>query len=237
MDSTLEYFDYQAPLYDVYQSRCVPKYEEMVTVATEFLTYAHAQSPAVKILDVGCGTGNTTRALAKLFPKARFACVDGSKKMIGISREKLADLPVEFHHFDIETGGWDRTWSAQTFDAVISVLVLEHLPFQAYRRFLDDVQKVMKPGAWLVAVEGYGGAINQRVYFEKMARLEQEAVAAGVLTRDQLDEMKQISAEKESHFYSEPEEKRIWWLESGLTEVCIIWQYYCVAAMVGRKPT
>jgi tRNA (cmo5U34)-methyltransferase len=237
MNITLEFFDYQAAIYDAYQGRCVPKYEEMISVATDFLAHMYGQSQSIAILDVGCGTGNTTKALSKLFAKARFSCLDGSEKMIASAREKLADLPVEFHHLDIGTEGWDRTWSEQTFDAVTSVLVLEHLPFHVYRKFLHNVQRVMKPGAWLVAVEGYAGAVNQRVYFEEMERLGQEAIAAGVLTKDQLEEMKKMSAEKESHFFAGPEEKKTWWLESGLTEVCTIWQYYCVGAMVGRKPS
>ena len=224
MSVTLEFFDYQAAVYDVFQGRCVPKYEEMILVATDFLAHMYGQSQGVTVLDVGCGTGNTTKALSKLFPKARFSCLDGSEKMITIASEKLADLPVEFHHLDIGTEGWDRTWSEQTFDAVISVLVLEHLPFHVYRTFLQDVQRVMKPGAWLVAVEEYAGAVTQRVYFEKMGRLEREAIAAGVLTKGQLEEMKKISSEKESHFFAEPEEKKTWRLESGLTEVCSMWQ-------------
>jgi tRNA (cmo5U34)-methyltransferase len=236
MSVTLEYFDYQASVYDAYQGCCVPKYDEMITEATEFLTHMFSQSQGIRILDVGCGTGNTTRALSKLFPKAGISCLDGSERMIALARQKLGKLPVEFHHLDIGTEAWNGPWSEQTFDAVISVLVLEHLPFPVYRKFLKDVQEVMKPGAWLVAVEGYAGAMNQRVYFEKMARLEQEAVLAGILTRGQMEEMKQISAEKESHFFAEPEEKKGWWLESGLIEVWTIWQYYCVGVMVGRKP-
>jgi cyclopropane fatty-acyl-phospholipid synthase-like methyltransferase len=236
MSITLEFFDYQAAIYDAYQSRCVPMYEEMISVTADFLSHMYARSQSIRILDVGCGTGNTTRAISKLFPKARFSCIDGSEKMITIAGKKLADLSVEFHHLDIGTGGWDRTWNEQTFDAVTSVLVLEHLPFHVYRRFLLAVQKVMKAGAWLVAVEGYAGEVNQRVYFEKMRLLEQEAISDRVLTKDQLEEMKKMSAEKESHYFAEPEEKKGWWIESGLTEVSIIWQYYCVGAMVGRKP-
>jgi len=236
MSLTLEYFDYQASVYDAYQGRCVPKYEEMIAVTAEFLFHMAPQSKDLRILDVGCGTGNTIQAVSKLFPDAGFSCMDGSKEMISIAGKKLGNLAVEFHHLDIGTQGWNRTWTDQPFDAVTSVLVLEHLPFHVYRKFLQDVQKVMKPGAWLVAVEGYAGAMNQRVYFEKMARLEQEAILAGVLTKNQLEEMKKISVEKESHFFAAPEEKRKWWLESGLIEVFIIWQYYCVGAMVGRKP-
>lgn len=236
MSVTLEYFDYQASVYDAYQGCCVPKYEEMIAVATEFLIHMFPQSQSIRILDIGCGTGNTTRALSQFFPKAGISCLDGSEKMIAIARRKLGELPVAFHHLDIGTEGWNGAWSEQTFDAVISVLVLEHLPFEVYRKFLRDVQEVMKPGAWLVAVEGYADAINQRVYFEKMTRLEQESVLAGILTKDQMEEMKRISAEKEAHFFAEPEEKKRWWLESGLIEVCTIWQYYCVGVMVGRKP-
>jgi hypothetical protein len=31
------------------------------------------------------------------------------------------------------------------------------------------------------------------------------------------------------------EEKKRWWTEAGFADVESIWQYYCVAILVGRK--
>ena len=63
---------------------------------------------AAAVLDVGCGTGATTLAIArKLGPHARCVGVDISEQMIALARRRAADAPVEFvvadagsHRFD-----------------------------------------------------------------------------------------------------------------------------------------
>jgi len=236
MNQTLEFFEFQASVYDQYQYNCVPQYEEMVSVAVDFLgRFCHA-SRDPNILDLGCGTGNTSLALTKRFPDVRLSCADGSQQMIDLARSKLAPRAVEFQCTDFATPGWSAPWKAETFDAVISVLVLEHLPFPAYRALLQEVYGIMKPGAWFLAVEGHAGRLNQQLYFDLMAMWETRAVAAGKLTREQLQEIKSISAEKETHHFALVEEKRQWWEEAGFAEVTTIWQFYCVSTMAARKP-
>jgi SAM-dependent methyltransferase len=63
---------------------------------------------ATAVLDVGCGTGATTLAIArKLGPHARCVGVDISEQMIALARQRAADAAVEFvvadagrHRFD-----------------------------------------------------------------------------------------------------------------------------------------
>lgn len=62
-----------------------------------------------RILDLGCGTGGHAIPLARM--GYRVTGIDSSKPMIGIAREKAADLPVEFLHQDMRElslpGGFD----------------------------------------------------------------------------------------------------------------------------------
>lgn len=236
MNSTTEYFDFQAPLYDLYQRGCVPKYDEMIRISTEFLAHFLAGQHGVRILDMGCGTGNSTEALLKLLPGARFICVDGSTGMLAAAERKLVSAPVEFHCLDLEQEEWPKDWERETFDAAMSVLVLEHLTPQGYRRILAQLLRRLKPNAWFVAVEGYSGEFNQTLFFGEMNKLEEQALVDGLITPNQLEEMKKLSAEKERHYFADLDEKKRWWIEAGFVGVTSIWQYYCVAALVGRKP-
>jgi tRNA (cmo5U34)-methyltransferase len=236
MNKTIDFFEFQASVYDRYQFNCVPQYEEMVSIAVDFLARYCTRSPAPSILDLGCGTGNTSRALTGRFPDVRLTCADGSQQMIDLARAKLSPRDVEFHCTDLATPGWGAPWQPGTFDAVISVLVLEHLPFPEYRALLKEVLRLMKPGAWFVAVEGHAGPLNQQLYFGLMTEWEARAVTEGKLTQEELREIKAISAEKETHYFALPEEKRRWWEEAGLADATTIWQFYCVSVMVARKP-
>src|SRR3954471_2872082 len=43
------------------------------------------------VLDVGCGTGRVTEALAAMVPSARILALDASEAMVALARERLGD--------------------------------------------------------------------------------------------------------------------------------------------------
>ncbi|MCO8271679.1 class I SAM-dependent methyltransferase [Actinoplanes sp. TRM 88003] len=68
-----------------------------------------------RVLDVGCGTGRTTVAVAeRLAPDARVQGVDISASMIGAAETRAPDL--DFLCADVQ----EHEWEPQSFDAVIS---------------------------------------------------------------------------------------------------------------------
>jgi tRNA (cmo5U34)-methyltransferase len=238
MNSTLHNFSFQANVYDSYQKSCIPKYEEMNSIAAGFVGHVLGGIHTPRILDLGCGTGNTSIAVKGMLSDARVSCVDGSEEMLNQARKKLTPRfgpDMEYSLADLGANAWTGPWKEETFDAVISVLVLEHLPFGSYRAVVEGVGGLLSPGGWFVAVEGYGGALNQELFFGEMARWEERAIAEQRITSTQLLQIKEISAQNEKHYYSTMDEKRQWWIESGFSDVGFIWQYYCVAILVGRK--
>jgi ubiquinone/menaquinone biosynthesis C-methylase UbiE len=66
------------------------------------------------VLDVGCGTGNLTRALVdRLSPAGRVVAVDISPRMIALARRKIEDPRVEWlqadaAHLDLADESFDR---------------------------------------------------------------------------------------------------------------------------------
>ena len=236
MKTTTEFFNFQAPLYDAYQRSCVPKYEEMIQIVARCLRRFLSSAEDLRVIDLGCGTGNTTAELAKLLPRASFTCVDASQEMLSGAQSKLAGVPVEFHRLDLEEDAWEERWPEQRFHAAVSVLVLEHLPFDSYRSVLSRVRRVLVSGGWFVSVEALNSDLNQQLYFDEMAEWEERALAAGIISREWLAEMRALSAENEHHYFATVEQKRQWWIQAGFADMEVVWQYYCVAALVGRKP-
>lgn len=240
MQHTLDFFSYQSTVYDEYQLSCVPKYPELTSVATHFLSHVLPAQDPLSILDLGCGTGNTTRSLRRVLPAARITCLDGSEHMLAVAREKLAAdgaVDVSYCHADLTRPLWAAELLTDSYDAVISVLVLEHLPFEAYRRCIAEVLRILKPGGWFVTVEGYGSKLLQGLFMEEMRKREEQFVKEGKMTQAQMEEMKSYSAATEKHYFSSMKQREHWWLDKGFSSVEFIWQYYCVATLVGRKPT
>ena len=238
MDQTLEFFDFQAPLYDAYQENCIPKYNEMLSVSLGFLRHVFAGQDRLSLLDLGCGTGNTALTLRDGFPEASIHCLDGSQAMLAEAKKKLdsrSEASVSFTCRDLSDQAWSDGLNEASFDAAVSVLVLEHVPFESYRRLLKNLRRLIKPGGWLVTVEGYAGNIQQQLIYAEVERMEKEAVRSELIPAEWMKEMKKLSEDKGTHYFATMSDKKLWWTEAGYQEVGFIWQYYCVGILVGRN--
>lgn len=235
-NTTLDFFDFQSSFYDKYQSACVPRYGEMSAVCMRFLAKALKGSRAPSVLDLGCGTGNTIARILRTFPKAHVTAVDGSRDMLERARDKHAGNAVEFVHRDLGSPDWGTALALESFDAAVSVLVLEHLDFPRYRECMNTVSGLLKPGGWAITIEAYAGDLNLEIFLDEMAGLEAQAVKDGLFDGDELNRMKRLSEETESHYFATMDEKKQWWKDAGFTDVQFVWQYWCVAALVGKRP-
>lgn len=63
-----------------------------------------APAPGMAILDVGCGTGTTSMALARIAgPQGRVSGVDISRPMLGLARQRAGGLKIDFAEGDAAT--------------------------------------------------------------------------------------------------------------------------------------
>jgi SAM-dependent methyltransferase len=99
---------------------------------------------AMRVLEIGCGAGRITRALAKVF--GRVDGVDVSGVMIDCAREALRDYPGGRVW---QNNGADLTmFGDEEFDFAFSYIVFQHIPSQAVvEGYIREVGRVLKPGA------------------------------------------------------------------------------------------
>jgi SAM-dependent methyltransferase len=108
--------------------------------------------PGEQVLDVGCGTGTLALEVARRVGRAgRAAGIDPSPEQIARARAKVArrHLPIEFQVGVIE----QLAFPDQTFDAVLSTLMMHHLPAPLKRQGLAEIARVLKPGGRLVIAD------------------------------------------------------------------------------------
>lgn len=60
-------------------------------------------SPGARIVDLGCGPGNSTAVLRARFPDARISGVDSSPNMVARARAQPSTRDVDFHQADLLT--------------------------------------------------------------------------------------------------------------------------------------
>lgn len=87
-----------------------------------------ATGPRRSILDAGCGSGDHTVWLARRFPEADVLGIDVDADRIASNREAVRRLGLGNVQFEV--GDLTELDRRETFDLVVSIDVLEHIPDQ-----------------------------------------------------------------------------------------------------------
>ncbi|PJA07414.1 MAG: class I SAM-dependent methyltransferase [Flavobacteriales bacterium CG_4_10_14_0_2_um_filter_32_8] len=95
----------------------------------------------LKILDFGCGDGNSVVFLRKHFPNASIVGVDVSEKSITISKNK----DITNSTFTV-FNGIKLPFKKQEFDIVFTAMVFHHIAHQFHNQVLADIVRVLKMG-------------------------------------------------------------------------------------------
>jgi ubiquinone/menaquinone biosynthesis C-methylase UbiE len=116
--------------------------------------------PGQSVLDIGCGTGSLAiAAKRRLGPSGTVQGIDASPEMIARARRKAskAGLDVPFTNGVVES----LPFPGGHFDAVLSTLMLHHLPRETRQQCAREMRRVLKPGGRVLAVD-FGGATGNR---------------------------------------------------------------------------
>ncbi|OLT24776.1 ubiquinone biosynthesis methyltransferase UbiE [Nocardiopsis sp. CNR-923] len=101
------------------------------------------------VLDLGCGTGASTAALARLFPRARIIGVDASEGMLSRARAKKWKKNVHFVHARVEELSADRLGGPA--DAVFAAYLVRNCPDTGAA--LRRMGGLLRPGGRMVLHE------------------------------------------------------------------------------------
>ena len=104
------------------------------------------------VLDVGCGTGTLAiEVQQRVGVTGRVCGVDPGTEQIARARAKAArrNVPIDFQVGVIE----QLPFPDQTFDVVLSTLMMHHLPDGLKRQGLAEIARVLKGGGRLVIAD------------------------------------------------------------------------------------
>ena len=117
-----------------------------------------------RVLDVACGTGESTLAWHRRFPEADITAVDVSPYMLVVAERKTRDIDnVDVRCVNAEALPFEDA----SFDVVTASLLFHELPSDVSPRVLSEMRRVVTSEGWIVVAEPYrvGGAALKPIPF------------------------------------------------------------------------
>lgn len=141
-------FDKEAGDYDEWYTSKLGDFVDKVETDLAFSLFK--PNSGMKILDVGCGTGNFSIKLAEMGCKV--VGIDKSEEMLSKARVKAKSkgLDIEFHTMDV----YDLEFSDESFDGVFSMAAFEFI--KEAQSAYDEMYRVLKKDGYLLI-----GTINE----------------------------------------------------------------------------
>ncbi|WP_281646500.1 malonyl-ACP O-methyltransferase BioC [Parendozoicomonas sp. Alg238-R29] len=107
------------------------------------------------ILDMGCGTGNETRALVERYPEADITGLDLSQGMLDFASQNPFLSNCHWAIGDIE----ELPFNEEQFDLVFSSLAIQWC--ECLSEVMAQVHRVLKPGGWFVFSTLAAGSLHE----------------------------------------------------------------------------
>ena len=116
-----------------------PEFQERAAAATEGID-------ATTILELGIGTGETTRRVLARHPDARLTAIDSSPEMLERARSVYPDADLRLSRLEDPLPGG-------RFDLVFSALAVHHLDGERKRDLFRRVGDALRPGGRFVLAD------------------------------------------------------------------------------------
>ena len=218
-------FDTAAEDYDRARRQLVPPFDDFYGTVVDSIP--HEREDAIRVLDLGAGTGLLSAFVAQAFPRARMTLVDASPDMLGVARRRFAD---ELERFEMRVVNYAREPLPEEHEVVVSALSIHHLDGTEKRELFRKVYGMLCNGGVFVNADQVLGStpeIEAR-YRETWLRQVRER---GVGEEDLATALVRMREDKMSTL----EEQEAWLEEAGFLHVDCPYKNYSFAVYGGRK--
>ena len=188
-------FDKAAQTYDRARRQLVPCFDDFYGTVLDLIPYE--RDSAIRILDIGAGTGLLAALLAQAFPQARLTLVDISEEMLEQARQRFRAEPGRFRFHALD---FAEEPLCGEYEAAVSALSIHHVSAGAKRLVFQRVYSALREGGVFINADQVLGPTPEidRRYHEAWLRQARGRGAAhndmtAALERMQQDDMSTLA--------------------------------------------
>jgi tRNA (cmo5U34)-methyltransferase len=137
--SQLNYHSYSAEKYDNDIVYSIPFHSEIHKLIKKELAKRFKKHDICDVLDLGVGTGLTSKSVLEVLPNSKVEAVDFSRKMLGHAKMKLGKADVKYVF-----GDYSKLKFKKKYDIVTLAISLHHQNDDGKRKMFTKVHSLLK---------------------------------------------------------------------------------------------
>jgi len=225
MENVKNFYDQLSNKYSDLIRKCVPRYDELLS---NMFLYLQPDFKPLRILDLGCGTGNLTQKIKDHFPDVIIDAVDLSEDILHECMDRFATgskinyLQADFKSMILTEG---------KYDLVMSSIAIHHIEDPFKLRLYKEIYKSLNKGGIFIFADQTRG-ITDEIYFKNIECWKEEALKLGSTEEN----WNMWMAHQDAHDFHSPVG---WHLENmkkaGFDEVDLLSKYLMWGVFWGKK--
>ncbi len=226
-DQVYEHFQEEAEGFDGLIRKLIPRYDQMLRTVADAIPFP--EDSAIRVVDLGAGTGMLSAAVSRRFPRAQLTCVDGAPNMLALARRRFEQRP----DFRFEECEFSRYEFSQTCHAVVSSLALHHLPSDAAKiAFYSKIFAALEPGGVFLNAD----AALASTHFWQQLSIERWKDHMRLALPEQEIEEKWMRLHREEDFPAPLLRQLRWLADLGFITPDVLWKEHYFAVFGAVKP-
>ncbi|HEY3304454.1 MAG TPA: class I SAM-dependent methyltransferase [Candidatus Binatia bacterium] len=208
---------------------------EMQMKAAVFMI-PHPKEQPIRILDVGAGYGALAADILEDRPNASAVCLDGSKEMIKLGRERNGRFAgrIEFVHGVLDAPDWFGVLSG-SFNAVVSARALHHLTRERRQKLFREVYDLLRPGGCFINADSFKASSEEmRARYRKTRQRWIDGSANGEGEASKAPSRERLP--HGAHYNGLMEEELFALRAAGFRDVDCFWKFTNYGTYGGFKP-
>lgn len=145
--------------YDLFRL-AVPHHDELQRCTANIVADAVRGTAQPTMVDIGCGTGITSKAVATEVSRGEILAIDSEATTLEQAKSNTYAVPVRFIHDDAVSAL--RAMETHSADVVFSAFLIHNLPKSVRTELLREAHRVLKPNGMFVNADKYANNDNRQ---------------------------------------------------------------------------